>query len=325
MYNKWAQKNQIVDTPNERSSHTHQPIRGMGVVFPLVFVLFSFISWYKQADVISPLVSNTTIGFLFLGGGVLLAGITGFIDDRLDLRSVIRLPLYTLSACIGLFPLIQANVFQILWFIPLLIIIVGIINTYNFMDGINGITGFYTLVFFASCLALLHHEEIDFILNQQFQSVLIVSGAYLIAFGFFNYRKLALAFLGDAGSVSLGLLVCLILTWLGALYDRWDILILVVVYGVDSVGTIVLRIIRKENIFKAHRSHLYQDLVHIKGLGHIQVSVLYALMQATINAVYIYNFEVINDLFVVTIGVLSVTYIVSKKSIGSLQFRTNNE
>ena len=105
----------------------------------------------------------------------------------------------------------------------------------------------------------------------------------------------------------------------------WDILILLLVYGVDSVGTIILRLIRKENIFKAHRSHFYQDLVHVKGLGHLQVAFLYALMQAIINAVYVYNFEVINDVFIVSLTLLTLVFLVGKKRMGTLQFRTNNE
>lgn len=325
IYYRWAKKNQIVDVPNERSSHTHQPIRGMGVIFPIVFGVFAVITWYNATSLSSPLISLQNIGPLFIGSGVLIAGITGFIDDRLDLRSFIRLPLYTLSVVVSLYPMMSVNMYYVWWFFVLIIVIVGIINTYNFMDGINGITGFYTSILLISVIALLLFEDLALLVSYQLETFALITLAFLLAFGIFNYRNKALAFLGDAGSVSIGLLVSIILVWVGYTFQRWDVLILLLVYGVDSVGTIILRLIRKENIFKAHRSHFYQDLVHINGLKHLQVAFLYALMQAIINVVYIYNFEAINDVFIVSLILLAIVFLAGKKRMGTLQLRTNNE
>tara|TARA_B100000745_G_C20035044_1_gene352520 strand:- start:133 stop:714 length:582 start_codon:yes stop_codon:yes gene_type:complete len=193
------------------------------------------------------------------------------------------------------------------------------------MDGINGITGFYTATILLSVIALLFTKDQALLVSYQLETFSLIALAFLLAFGIFNFRNKAIAFLGDSGSVSIGLLVSIILVWVGYTFQRWDVLILLLVYGVDSVGTIILRLMRKENIFKAHRSHFYQDLVHVKELKHLQVAFLYALMQAIINAVYIYNFEVINDVFIVSLILLTLVFLVGKKRMGTLQFRTNNE
>ncbi len=324
IYYKWAQKNQIVDTPNERSSHTHQPVRGMGIIFPIIFSIFSVITWLNAKPVTSPLIDLQNIGPMFIGSGVLIAGITGFIDDRIDLRSYVRLPLYTLSVVVSLFPMIAVNI-NIWWFVVLTVVIVGVINTYNFMDGINGITGFYSSVLLLSAITLLLLNDQQFLLSYQLETSALITLAYLISFGIFNYRNKALAFLGDSGSVSIGLFVCILLVWNGYRFQRWDVLVLLLVYGVDSVGTIIIRLIRKENIFKAHRSHFYQDLVHVKGIQHLQVAFLYAFLQAIINALYVYYFEAINQVFVITLVLLSIVFVVGKKQMGTLQLRTNNE
>lgn len=329
-YYKWAQKKQIVDKPNERSSHTHQPVRGMGVVFPILFSLFVIWLWKSRFLIDSPifkqLETNEFIdfGLLHIGAGVLIAGLTGYIDDRVDLRSYIRLPLYTTSAVVALLPVFMNWSYSLLWIPIVLVVIVGIINTYNFMDGINGITGFYTLVLLSSVVCLFQLTHLGVYIDDYY-AMIAFGIVYLLAFGIFNYRPKAIAFLGDSGSVSLGLFACIFLFLVGTIHQRFDVIILLSVYGVDSVGTIILRILRKENIFKAHRSHFYQDLVHVKGLKHLQVAFLYALMQAIINAVYIYNFEVINDVFIVSLILLIVVFLVGKKRMGTLQLRTNNE
>ena len=326
MYYKWAHKKQIVDTPNERSSHTHQPVRGMGFVFPILFVLVSIYTWsgteYIFAD--SPFFPMyKAIGLLWIGASVLLIGITGYLDDRLDLRSYIRLPLYTLSAVIGLAPILINWSYGALWMVILLVVIIGVINSYNFMDGINGITGFYSIVLLGSIYYLFDMTQLGLYIND-FLRIIVFCIAYLLAFGIFNFRKKALAFLGDAGSVSLGLFVCIILVWAGILHQRFDVIVLLLVYGVDSVGTIVMRIIKRENIFKAHRSHLYQDLVHIKGLSHLKVALLYALVQLIINIQYFYYYAQKNIVLYIYLGGLISIYLICKKSLGTLQLTATN-
>jgi UDP-GlcNAc:undecaprenyl-phosphate/decaprenyl-phosphate GlcNAc-1-phosphate transferase len=326
VYYKWAQKKQIVDTPNERSSHTHQPVRGMGVVFPVLFAMVSIQIWGGNEFLFahSPIFPMyRAIGLLWIGFAVLLIGLTGYLDDRIDLRSYIRLPLYLVSTILGLIPLIMTWSLGVLWLGIILIVIVGIINTYNFMDGINGITGFYSMVLFASLYYLFYMTSLG-VYVEEFTSTLLFAVIFLVAFGFYNFRHKSLAFLGDAGSVSLGLFACIVLVWAGSLHDRFDVVVLLLVYGVDSVGTIFLRLLRRENIFRAHRNHLYQDLVHIKGLSHLKVAFIYAFIQVIINVQYFYYFEHNNIvLYIYLCGLVSI-YLICKKSLGTLQLSIKN-
>ncbi|MFT5513469.1 MAG: UDP-GlcNAc:undecaprenyl-phosphate GlcNAc-1-phosphate transferase [Bacteroidia bacterium] len=297
----------------------------MGVVFPALFALVSLFIWltggeYHLTSLLVPMFKP--LGSLWIGMGVLLIGITGYIDDRLDLKSYIRLPLYSLSAAIVLVPVILSWEHHVLWIPVLVVIMVGIINTYNFMDGINGITGFYSIVLLSSVYYLFEAEDLSVFIGT-FSHIIIFGIVYLLVFGFFNFRSKALAFLGDAGSVSIGLFACIVLIWAGILHQRMDVIVLLLVYGVDSVGTIILRILRKENIFKAHRSHLYQDLVHVKGLSHMKVSILYAVTQLAINIQYFYYFEQQNIVLYIYLGGLIAIYVICKKLLGTFRFSIN--
>jgi UDP-N-acetylmuramyl pentapeptide phosphotransferase/UDP-N-acetylglucosamine-1-phosphate transferase len=114
---------------------------------------------------------------------------------------------------------------------------------------------------------------------------------FLVIFGYYNYRPRAKTFLGDAGSISLGLIAACLVIFLIKKTDDYGFIVLLSVYGVDSVGTIILRIIRRENIFVAHRSHLYQDMTNIAGHTHLKVAVGYAITQLIINVIWIVNFN----------------------------------
>ncbi len=273
-YYFWAKKKQIVDNPNERSSHTHTPVRGMGVALlpPLLVVAIFFQVWHMGT-------------FIF---GLILAMLVGYLDDRLDLRVYIRLPLYfiALMATVYVSPYNDAlesiNPFWIVW-CCVMVFGLGLMNAYNFMDGINGITGIYSIVFLGSSLYITRNYQSYIDAGDPVTALILAVLVYLLVFGFFNYRHKALAFLGDSGSVLLGLFVTAILFRLFDTTGGFNPILLLAVYGVDSILTIILRIARKENIFKAHRSHLYQDLVHVKGWSHLKVSLIYGGVQLIIN------------------------------------------
>lgn len=300
-YYYWAKKKQIVDTPNERSSHSHQPVRGMGLAFGVLILAV----WLTEP-------SNYLIYL-----GLMVALITGYVDDLKNLTTRIRLPLYFLAVGLAFAPTLLNSNWSIVIIIATLVIAVGIINAYNFMDGINGITGLYTAVFLISSLFLI--GQLSCLDKSQIPLDLIYAGLiFTIVFGFFNYRKQALAFLGDAGSVALGLVVCLILLRFIGITNQLHYLVLVAVYGVDSVGTIVMRLLKKENIFEAHRSHLYQDLVHVKKWSHLQVAIFYACLQLIINLAYYFLFDYAIEVFIVSLIVLVFLYIFTKKKLGTL-------
>src|SRR5690606_11678532 len=134
------------------------------------------------------------------------------------------------------------------------IIIVGVINAYNFMDGIDGITACYSLAI--GSLLLIENYKLNFI----HQDLLIFSILGILVFGFFNFRTKAKCFAGDVGSVAIAFIILFALGKLILQTGNFLYILFLVVYGVDSIWTIVRRLYLKENIFEAHRSHLYQYL-----------------------------------------------------------------
>ena len=317
LYYFWAKRQAIVDIPNERSSHLHQPVRGLGIVFPIACALMGILSLYTR---LLPLeIEEIWIRPVLIPLGIVLAGLTGYLDDRLDLRATIRLPLYALSVGLVLFASSPLSYISFLGAGIALIVLVGIINTYNFMDGINGITGLYSIVFFGSMLYYLNDCNPNLL---GFTEVLLIPAlCFYIVFGVFNYRKTALAFLGDAGSIGTGLLVSTCLILLFVEFQSIHVLSLLLVYGVDSVGTILIRLIRRENIFKAHRSHFYQDLVHKIGFSHIKVSFVYALIQLCINVLYFTSVFHPMLIFMVSLVILCAIYLIGKHHMGQLNLK----
>lgn len=256
-YIVFAKQMGIIDKPNERSSHKKPTVRGGGVIFPVAVLLWA-------------LLFDHTVWYFV--SAVLLMGILGFFDDRYSLSQLPRLIIQSLGVLlvlveIGLLalPLFYAGIAFIL--------IAGWLNTFNFMDGINGISVLYA----ASVLigVYLFKDEIPEIQL----SLVYTVGLSLIVFGWFNVRKNAIAFAGDVGSLSMGLILAYFVSVLILSTGRWEFILFLSVYGVDSVLTILHRIKKRENIFKAHRSHLYQYLANEMKWNHLSVSGLYATLQ----------------------------------------------
>lgn len=261
-YFKIADRYNIIDRPNERSSHTQLTIRGGGVIFWL-----AILGYFSCNGLEYP--------WFFVGLTTITA--ISFADDILTLSNRVRLPIQLLS--MG-FLLLQLDIFST--FSPFLLLViwivgVGIINGYNFMDGINGITGGYSTVVVIA-LWIVNNYHVQFVSNDLIINVLLG----LTVFNIFNFRKKARCFAGDVGSISIAFIV-LFLIMKASLVDHNPIYILfLTVYGVDSIFTIVQRLWLKQNIFKAHRLHLFQVIVHDYKKDHLQVSLYYMIGQAVI-------------------------------------------
>jgi UDP-N-acetylmuramyl pentapeptide phosphotransferase/UDP-N-acetylglucosamine-1-phosphate transferase len=172
----------------------------------------------------------------------------------------------------------QLDVFTMPWYYLMItfVVVVGVINAYNFMDGINGITACYSLA--VGGLLMLVNQQIVFI-EQEFLAFTLLG---VLVFTFFNFRKRAKCFAGDVGSVAIAYIL---LFALGALILKTGNLIYILflsVYGIDAVWTIIRRLLLKENIFEAHRSHLYQYLGNEAGVNKLLVSFLYGIIQLVI-------------------------------------------
>jgi len=260
LYLKLAVKFNIIDKPNVRSSHTVITIRGGGVLFPISILIWSLIE-----GIFNPFIL-----------GLLCISIISFIDDCKPLSNKIRLSIHFISIGLLLYQLGFSEYSFIAWGLGLLFV-GGWINAFNFMDGINGITVLYSLSILAACFYL--NTQIDFIQD----SILLYTAMALLVFGFYNVRKKAKSFAGDVGSVSMAFIIAFIVLSLILFTKNWQYVLLVSVYGIDSLLTIIQRLVKGENIFQAHRSHLYQYLANEVKVPHVMVSVLYALIQLVLN------------------------------------------
>ncbi len=263
LYFKIADKYNIIDKPNHRSSHSNITIRGGGIIFPIAIAIAFLLGYVGWAVTLA----------------VILVAIVSFVDD---IKPLSQLPRFGSHIMAVLLIAYELNLFQeAVWVLPLvMILLIGWINAFNFMDGINGITVLYALVSIASfsCLSL-HSPSFP---------LLITMGLSCLVFGFFNVRTKAKTFAGDVGSISMAVFLGYFLFKTIVETGQMGYILFFSIYGIDAIITIVFRIKKKENILEPHRSHLYQYLANERGYSHIAVSLGYALLQVLVNGLVIY-------------------------------------
>jgi len=268
-----ADKYNIIDKPNHRSAHSQITLRGGGIIFPIAFIIFSIFN-YKE-------VMETYWSF---GLGLLAICLVSFIDDVRTLSGKIRITVHFLSVALllnftGTFSAMPVWVWPAFF-----IMIIGTLNAYNFMDGINGMTGAYTLVTLLT-LFYINRDIITFTQENFIMYALLASLVFL----FFNFRKKAKCFAGDVGSMGIGFWLIALITLLIMKTQDYRYILLFSVYGMEVVLTIIERLMMKENIFEAHRRHLYQLLANEKRMSHLVISAVYALTQLVINLFLIHS------------------------------------
>lgn len=291
LYFRIADHFNIIDKPNLRSSHTHITLRGGGIIFLASIWIYS-------------LFFGMTYPWFMVGLTAICA--ISFIDDIHSIPNRIRL-LVHFASMVLMFQqwniLTAENWWQI---IPALILCTGIINAYNFMDGINGITGAYSVAVLVPLMIVNH--ELNFI-DSQLLSVALIG---VLVFCLFNFRKRARCFAGDVGSVGIAFVLVFALGALIIASGRLWYLIFLAVYGVDAILTICHRLMLHENIFEAHRKHVYQLMANELKIPHTVVSTIYLLVQLAISAGAIWL--PINKwcYFVVVITLLCCVYVLFK-------------
>ena len=268
LYFRLAAHFQITDKPNHRSSHHQITIRGGGILFSLALLIHFLLYGFE---------------YPFFTSGLLLISLISFYDDLKPLSNKLRLLIHLISVSL-LFMQTDLMYYSLWIIIPVYILVIGTINAYNFMDGINGITGAYSMITILS-LYFINESQLSFIKGDW----LIVSALALLVFSFFNFRKKAKCFAGDVGSVSMAFIIIFFLLLLIIQSGDLKYIGLLLIYGLDTVSTIIFRLIRRENIFEAHRSHFYQYLANVKGWPHLQVSSIYMLLQGLVNLLIIYS------------------------------------
>lgn len=287
VYFRLADRFDIIDKPNERSSHTRITWRGGGIVFYVGALVYFVGSGFEYP--------------WFIGGLTLIAGVS-FVDDIRSVAPKIRLILH-FTAMVLLF--YQLGMEELpWWYIPLaLVVCTGIINAYNFMDGINGITGGYSLIVLGA-LAYVNEFRVSFVEPQLLWGMLLAVAVFCL----FNFRKRAKCFAGDVGSVGIAFVILFLLGKLILQTGDPGYIILLVVYGVDSMLTIIHRLMLHENIGLPHRKHLYQLMANELKIPHTLVSLFYMLLQGVVFIGYLACYAYRWWYFTATILFLAVGY-----------------
>lgn len=298
LYFKIAEKYNIIDKPNERSSHTQITLRGGGIIFCLGILLYFLYFGFTYP--------------WFFAGLILITGIS-FVDDVRSVPNKIRLFVH-LAAMLLMFHDLGLFSGVPFWYLLIaMVFCIGIINAYNFMDGINGITGGYSLAVLFP-LVYINWKQVEFI-DDAFLAVTVLS---VLVFNFFNFRKNARCFAGDTGAVSIAFILVFALGRLILKTGDFTYVVLLAVYGVDSILTIIHRLLVHENIFKPHRKHIYQLLVNELKLPHIGIATFYAALQLVISVGYISTDRQV-AYTLIAIFVLSIFYVLFKRRFYNLK------
>jgi len=304
IYLKIAKWLNITDNPVGRSSHTKVTYTGLGVIFPLSLL-------------ITPLLVTTTppTGPFFIIGLMMLA-IISFVDDIIFVKHSIRF-VFQLFALVIMVIEMRFG-YGILGLLPIyasaIIFGIGVINAYNFMDGINGMLGLNVLVTLFSFWLLndvLPAQDglpLHFIDSRMLFAITIA----VVIFLFYNFRATAKSFAGDVGAISIGFIILYLMVLLLLDTKNFAYLLLFIVFGIDAGVTVFYKIILRENIFVPHRDFLFKKLVHIAKMKHLHVSITYALVQLAVSLVTILlfrNLPISAQIGVLFIGIVGFTTI----------------
>ena len=288
VYFRIADKCNIIDKPNQRSSHSTIVLRGGGIIFLIGAWVWSLFFGFDYP--------------WFLAGLTLVAGVS-FVDDIRSLPDSVRLVAQFAAAAMAFY---QLDILHWdMWWIVLvaLVVYVGATNVINFMDGINGITAGYALaVLIPLGLLNTNYQELATNLTTNCSSVFSSDGVFVdqslivaaiiaaVVFCIFNFRPKGKAkcFAGDVGSIGIAFIMLFLLG--NVIMKTGDItwLIFLLVYGVDGCLTIVHRIMLHENLGEAHRKHAYQIMANELKIGHVKVTLLYMIMQLAVSLGFIY-------------------------------------
>jgi UDP-N-acetylmuramyl pentapeptide phosphotransferase/UDP-N-acetylglucosamine-1-phosphate transferase len=239
--------------------------------------------------------------------GLTFITIISFADDLRPQSSKLRLSIHFAAMALMFY---QWGLYSEQWYFILIAIVVctGILNAYNFMDGINGITGVYSMVV-VGAFWYVNYYRIHFVDTNLIYAILLA----LVVFNFFNLRTKAKCFAGDVGSISIAFIILFLLGLLVIKTGDFSYVILLVVYGIDSILTIVHRLILKENIFQPHRNHVYQIMANELKIPHVLVSLIYAFLQILILIGYFIFKQYSYWYLKIVIVILSICYLIFNK------------
>jgi UDP-GlcNAc:undecaprenyl-phosphate GlcNAc-1-phosphate transferase len=256
----------IIDQPNHRSSHSKIVLRGGGIIFSIALFIY-------------PIYYGLEYWYFLLG--LFLIACISFADDIKPVANKLRI-IFHLGGVALMFGQLGLYSLPLYWIIIALIFVIGTINAINFMDGINGITGLYALI---TLITLLYINNSVQYINS---GLIITSIISVLVFLYFNFRPKAKCFAGDVGSVSIAFIILFLVLSLIVKTQNLIYLLLLLLYGYDTVSTIIFRLIRGENIFDAHRSHFYQYWANERKVSHLLVATIYSVSQLLLNFVIVF-------------------------------------
>ncbi|MCQ2181832.1 MAG: glycosyltransferase family 4 protein [Bacteroidales bacterium] len=279
VYFRIARRFNIVDKPNERSSHSSMVLRGGGIIFILALLVWGAFNGMQYP--------------WFIAGVVTVAGIS-FVDDLHSLPDLVRFLCQVAGMCMIVLQWFLSSpgsamaesswLIKILFLLGTLFVCVGASNVYNFMDGINGMTAAYSI---SVLLPLIAANAKYHVLDESLIVVVLLAD---LVFAFFNFRPKGKAkcFAGDVGSVGIAYILLFMMGMLAMPKADISWLVFMVVYAVDGVMTLFHRMMLHEHLGEAHRKHAYQIMANELKIGHLKVSCFYMLLQLAISAAFIY-------------------------------------
>lgn len=289
VYFRIADKYNIIDKPNERSSHSTIVLRGGGIIFAISMLVWYL--WFMVND------AGCMVEYLpFLGGLLMVAGVS-FVDDIHSLPDSLRMVVQIVSILlmfwsIGLFDAFGSWIWNVVVILVALFFCVGATNIINFMDGVNGITAAYALAMLVPIAIVNNQSRIGELENGAFiePSYLVVAIIGVLVFSIFNFRPKGKAkcFAGDVGSIGLAFIIMFALGKLMLATLDVTYIVFFLVYGIDGSMTIFHRIKLHENLGQAHRKHAYQLMANELKMSHVTVSLLYMAMQLAVSLGFIY-------------------------------------
>ena len=253
---RYALHRNLVDAPGERRSHVVATPRGGGIA--IVLVLLPVLGWLAWTDA-----GTRALALASMLGLALVAGV-GWLDDHRSLSPWHRLAVHIVAA--ALLALGMAQVGHPLWAcLGVFALAVGLVNVWNFMDGINGIATTQAIVVGIAAL---------YVASPPLLPLALVAAC--IGFLPFNFPR-ARIFLGDVGSGGLGFLVACLFAWSSAASPGLMLLCLLplAAFLIDAALTLLSRILRGERWWTPHVQHVYQRLVQ-RGYSHLMVTCGYA-------------------------------------------------
>jgi UDP-N-acetylmuramyl pentapeptide phosphotransferase/UDP-N-acetylglucosamine-1-phosphate transferase len=279
IFRGWSLRRNLLDVPNDRSSHTIPTPRGGGLVIVIVCLL-----GYTAIAVIF----DTPFSWGYFFGALIVAGIS-WIDDLYSLPFWSRLIAHTLAAGVLIadtghwhavsVPIVSASIHlgSVLGILVTVLWIVWLLNAYNFMDGIDGIAALQAAIAGVAWSILAY----AFGLNGVFLFAGVLACAS-VGFLIHNWQPAGI-FMGDVGSAFLGFTLAaipLIARLETPVEIQWLPLVAVLFvwfFLLDTVFTLLRRAFGRKRVWEAHRDHVYQKLV-IEGREHASVTLFYGAM-----------------------------------------------